>query len=167
MHKMTEDNLQSAFAGESQAHMKYLIFADKAESEGKYNIARLFRAVAYAERVHATNHLRVLDKLGDTAKNLEVAIAGEDFEVEEMYPAYYQEALEQGEKAEEKTIHYALEAEKIHRKMYCDAKEAVTGDTDMQLGPVNICPICGYTVENDKPDHCPVCGAKSEVFEKF
>lgn len=167
MHKMTQQNLQAAFAGESQAHMKYNIFADAAEKEGKANIARLFRAISYAERVHATNHLKVLGGVSKTADNLGVALGGETFEIEEMYPVYNEDAKLQGEKEAEKSTHYALEAERIHAQMYKKAKEAASQDKDIKLGDVYICNICGYTVEDEAPEFCPVCGAKKVAFKKF
>lgn len=167
MHEMTEQNLKAAFAGESQAHMKYSIFAEVAEKEGRKNIAKLFRAVAFAEKVHATNHLRALGNIKKTPENLDVAIAGENFEVNEMYPAYMQEAISQGEKDAEKSMHYALEAEKIHADMYEKAKTAAKSDTDINVGSIHICSVCGYTVENESPDFCPICGAKSQAFNIF
>ena len=167
MHDMTKQNLQNAFAGESQAHMKYLIFSDKAEKEGRKNIARLFRAIAYAERVHATNHFRVLGGIGATKDNLAVAINGEHFEVEEMYPAYLTEAEKQGEKEAAKSTHYALEAEKIHEQMYEKAQRVTEMGDDLELGDVYICPVCGYTVEKDVPDFCPICAVKKDMFKKF
>ncbi len=167
MHKMTEGNLKAAFAGESQAHMRYLIFSEVAEKEGKKNIARLFRAIAYAEQVHAQNHLRELAGVKDTPGNLAEAIAGETFEVEEMYPAYKAVAELQGEKGAERSTHYALEAEKIHADMYRKAKQAAEGGKDVELGTVYICPVCGYTVEGKVPEYCPVCGAPREKFKSF
>ncbi len=167
MHEMTEQNLQNAFAGESQAHMKYLIFADTAEKEGKMNVARLFRAIAYAERVHAGNHLKVLGGIGSSKENLPVAINGEHFEVEEMYPAYLAEAEKQGEKDAARSTHYALEAEKIHETMYKKTKVAVDADKDIELGEVYVCPVCGFTSEEEKPDFCPICGVKKEIFKQF
>ena len=110
MHKMTQQNLQSAFAGESQAHMRYLIFAEVAEKEGMLNVARLFRTIAYAEHVHAQNHLRELAGIGKTLENLDTAIAGETFEIDEMYPAYNEVAKLQKESGAQKSMHYALEA---------------------------------------------------------
>jgi len=167
MHEMTKQNLKNAFAGESQAHMKYLAFADKADKEGKPNIARLFRAVSYAEQVHATGHLKVLDGINDTVKNLEEAIGGENFEVHEMYAVYNEVAKFQEEKGAEKTTHYALEAEKIHAAMYAKAKEAAQAGKDLELKEVYICPVCGYTHEGEVEDFCPVCGVKKEMFKKF
>ena len=167
MRKMTEENLRAAFAGESQAHMRYLIFADVAEREGKPNIARLFRAIAYAEQVHAQNHLRELAGIKDTPGNLAEAIAGETFEVEEMYPAYDAVADLQGESGAKRSIHYALEAEKIHAQMYRRAKEAAEKGKDLELGTMYICPVCGYTVEGEAPEYCPVCGAPRDKFKSF
>ncbi|MGQ9622781.1 MAG: rubrerythrin family protein [Candidatus Caldatribacteriaceae bacterium] len=166
-HRMTQGNMENAYTGESQAHMRYLIFAEVAEKEGKPNIARLFRAVAYAEEVHATNHYRALGNVKDTVANLDVAIAGETFEVEEMYPAYHEVAKFQGEKESERSTHYALEAEKIHAKMYQKAKEAARKGQDLELGVVSICPVCGYTVEGDIPEFCPVCGTPKQSFKSF
>ncbi|MCX8171759.1 MAG: rubrerythrin family protein, partial [Candidatus Bathyarchaeota archaeon] len=114
MRKMTEDNLKNAFAGESQAHMRYLIFAEKAEEEGFKNVARLFRAIAYAEMVHAANHYNVLGMIRGTAENLQEAINGETYEVNEMYPAYNAVAKLQDEKGAQRTTDWALQAEKIH-----------------------------------------------------
>jgi rubrerythrin len=167
MHEMTKQNLHNAFAGESQAHMKYQIFADVAEKEGKPNIARLFRAISYAERVHAAGHLKALAEVKDTPANLGVAIAGESFEVAEMYPVYNVDAKFQGEKEAEKSTHYALEAEKIHAEMYSKARESALAGKDIQLKEVYICPVCGYTHEGRPDDHCPVCGVKKEMFRKF
>jgi len=164
---MTQQNLQAAFAGESQAHMKYLAFADIAEKEGKPNVARLFRAIAYAEQVHAINHLNVLGGVKKTEENLAAAIGGETFEINEMYPVYHSDAKLQGEKEAERSTHYALEAEKIHAKMYTQAKEAASFGKDAQLGDVSICSVCGYTVAGEAPEYCPVCGAKHEAFKKF
>jgi len=167
MHKMTQQNLQNAFAGESQAHMKYLIFSDIAEKEGKTNIARLFRGIAYAEKVHAANHLKALGSIGKTPQNLDTAISGENFEVEEMYPVYNNDAKLQNEKEAEKSTHYALEAEKIHAKMYTHAKSVASQNKDINLKDLYICPLCGYTTEEEVSDYCPVCGAKKDVFKQF
>ncbi len=167
MKKMTEKNLRDAFAGESQAHMKYLAFSKKANDEGKPNISRLFKAIAFAEQVHATNHLKALGDLGDTGENLQSAINGENFEVEEMYPAYDAVAKLQTEKEAIRSIHYAIEAEKIHSAMYTEAKESVKLGKDIEIGDVFICPVCGFTVSGEVPDSCPVCGASKDKFAKF
>ena len=167
MHEMTASNLRSSFAGESQAHMRYLIYGDKAEKEGFPNVARLFRAIAYAEQVHATNHFRELGKIGDLVANVQSCIDGETFEVHEMYPAYHAVAEMQGEQGAERSTRYALEAEKIHERMYTQAKAVVAGGKDLALAVVSICPVCGFTVEGEAPAVCPVCGAKRETFKVF
>jgi rubrerythrin len=164
---MTKENLKSAFSGESQAHMKYLIFADKAEEEGFNNIVRLFRAIAFAERVHASNHLNALNGDSLTVNNLDVAIDGENFEVHEMYPSYKAVAELQDEKKAVKPMHYALEAEKIHAALYSEAKDKVITGKDMEIGEVNICPVCGHTVTGKAPERCPICGINGDRFKTF
>lgn len=167
MKKMTEENLKAAFAGQSQAHMRYLIFAEVAEHEGKANLARLFRAIAYAEQVHATNHYRELGMISDSPKNLEVAIAGETYEVEEMYPAFLAVAELQREAGAKRAFHGALEAEKIHAELYKKAKEAAEKGKDVEIGAVYICSVCGHTAVGKPPDRCPICGAPREKYKAF
>jgi len=167
MRQMTEQNLRAAYAGESQAHMRYKIFADQAEKEGKTNIAKLFRAISYAEQVHATNHFKVLGDLGQTTENLDTAIGGETYEVNEMYPAFSAVAELQEEKSAKRTIHYAIEAEKIHAAMYQEAKQSAEAGKDIEIGDIFICSVCGYTIEGEAPDTCPICGAKKEMFKRF
>jgi len=167
MRKMSEENLKAAFAGESQAHMRYLIFAKKAEEEGFSNVARLFRAISYAEQVHATNHYDVLGMIRSSTDNLQVAIDGETYEVNEMYPAFNAVAKLQEEKGAQRTTDWALQAEKVHAGMYQKAKQAVEITKDIELGPVYICDLCGYTVEGEAPSRCPICGASKEKFRKF
>lgn len=167
MRKSTEANLKEAFAGESQACMKYGIFADKAERDGFPEVARLFRAIAFAERVHATNHLRQLGGINDTATNLGEAMAGENYEVTEMYPAFNAVAQLQEEKGAMRSIRYALEAEKIHEVMYGDAQTAVEDSKDIPSAPVFVCPVCGHTVIGEAPDKCPVCGLPHDKYKEF
>ncbi len=167
MKQMTEKNLRDAFAGESQAHMRYLIYARKAEEEGKPNIARLFRAISFAEQVHAANHLKTLADIGETIDNINDAIDGENFEIEEMYPAYDVVAKLQDEKGAVRSVHYAIEAEKIHAAMYTEARQRIKEGKDIDIGDVYICPVCGYTVESEAPANCPVCGVTKEKFVKF
>jgi rubrerythrin len=167
MQEMTAHNLKEAFAGESQAHMKYTIFADVAEGAGLKEIARLFRAIAYAERVHATNHLRELGGIGDTLANLKAAGAGENYEVDQMYPAFEAVAKLQGEKGAIRSMHYALEAEKKHAEMYHDAEELVLVGKDIEGRPVYVCPVCGYTVIGEPPARCPVCALPAADFKPF
>jgi len=164
---MTEGNLESAFAGESQAHMRYLIFADRAEKEGYANVARLFRAIAYAEQVHATNHYKELGGINTSAENLQAAIDGETHEVNEMYPAYRAVAELEEEKGAIRSTSWALEAEKIHAQMYKEAEGAVEKGVDPELGAIYICQVCGHTAEGEPPEKCPVCGAKRQKYVKF
>jgi rubrerythrin len=181
MHDMTVANLQSAFGGESQAHMRYMIWGDKAEKDGFPNVARLFRAVSRAEQAHATGHFTAMrDEAGDaavtsmagfgvgsTSENLAGAIAGETFEINEMYPSYLAVAEMQQEQAAVRSMNFAMAAEKIHAAMYGVAKEAVDAGKDVAIGPIQICAVCGHTIEGDRPDKCPVCGAKGEMYETF
>lgn len=167
MRAMTERNLKDAYAGESQAHMRYLIFADVAEREGFPNVARLFRGIAFAEQAHATNHFRALGSIKKTAQNLQEAINGETFEVDEMYPAYQAVAKLQDEGTAVRSTDWALRAERIHAALYQQAKQAVESGKDAQIGDVYICELCGHTVIGSAPDVCPVCGARHERFKRF
>jgi len=167
MRAMTEKNLHDAFAGESQAHMKYSIWADKAESEGKKELARLFRAVAHAEKVHATNHLRTLGLIKSSTDNVQGGIDGEVYEITEMYPAFKAVAELQDEKGATRSTHWALETEKIHADMYKRAKDALLAGKDVSFGKIHICPVCGYTMEGDAPDVCPICNAKKATFKTY
>ena len=178
---MTADFLRSAYGGESMAHMRYLIWGDAADHDVKPNIARLFRAIAFAEWAHARNHFQELkEQVGDytvpagavfgqtsTVENLQGAINGELHEVEQMYPVYLEAARYQHEKGAERSFHYAIEAEKIHAKMFQEAQNAAKQDKDMELGPVYVCSICGHTIAEHLPDKCPVCGAKQEKYKHF
>jgi len=180
VREMTETNLRSAYAGESQAHMRYKIFAERAKKLGFFNVARLFDAVAFAERVHAGNHFRhILTKGGtttvsaavfgstSTSEDLQAGIDGESFEINEMYPAYKATAQFEGEKSAETSFTWALEAEKIHLSLYKKAKAAVDEKKDVPLQPVQVCTVCGYTVEGDAPEKCPVCNASRDQFKTF
>ncbi len=179
MHPMTEANLHNACTGESLAHMRYLIFAAKAERESFKNTARLLRAVAFAEQVHATNHFTRMPRaaapmageapfgLGSTSQNLQFAIDGETFEINEMYPVYMETAIFQGEKAVVTSFDWALQTEKVHQKLFMDAKAAVDQGKDWKPSKVQICETCGYTIEGDAPDKCPICGAKKDAFKEF
>ena len=167
MHDMTKTNLEAAFVGESQAHMKYLIFADQAEKDGFSNVARTFRATAFAEQVHATGHFKVLKKLADTSTNLQAGIDGEMFEVEEMYPAYNAVAELQDEPGASRSTRWAMQAEKVHAVMYQDAKAAVDGKQDVKAEQIYVCPVCGWTGIGEPPDNCPICNAKKELFKIF
>jgi len=167
VEKMTEDNLQAAFAGESQAHVKYLNFADKAGKEGFPNVARLFQAASFAEQMHASSHLRALEGIQGTAANLGAALGGETFEIEQMYPAYKTVAEAQGEKRALRSMDWALAAEKVHAKLYAEAKQSVEAGKDVAAQDIWVCTSCGFTMEGVPPDKCPVCGASKEKFRKF
>jgi rubrerythrin len=164
---MTEESLKAAFAGESQAAEKYMVYAEQAEEEGYPNVAKLFRAVSFAESRHARNHLRVMKGIGSTAENLADAFAGESFEVTEMYPAYGEIAKKQGMTQASRSIRYAMKAEMDHMRIYTDAREAVVAGKDIADQPVSVCLICGHTVIGDVPDKCPVCAAAKEYYRAF
>jgi rubrerythrin len=157
----TLDNLKEAFAGESQANRKYLAFAKKADEEGYPQAARLFRAAAAAETVHAHNHFNVLDGVKSTAENLKAAYEGEHFEFTKMYPEFLEIAKKEGNNDAFKSFHWANEVEKIHGNLYKKAGESLDALED---APYYVCQRCGYTAEKDAPDQCPVCGAKKEDF---
>ena len=167
MREMTQADLKNAFAGESQAHLKYLVFAEVAEREGLTNVARLFHAASLSEQIHATNHLRALGGIGSTADNLEAACGGENFEIAEMYPAYLAVAELQAEKKAQRSMHDALEAEKVHAQLYGKAIEAVGAHKDTEMAEVYVCPVCGFTMEGDAPERCPICGCVHTRFQKF
>ncbi|NLH37026.1 MAG: rubrerythrin family protein, partial [Thermotogaceae bacterium] len=127
----------------------------------------LFKAISYAEFVHAKNHFMALKKLGDTPDNIQSCIDGETFEIEEMYPVYNEVAKLQGEKEAQITTHGALEAEKIHAEMYKKALKLVNEGKDYDADKIFICSVCGYTVEDEAPEKCPVCGAPKSAFLEF
>ncbi|MCW8814777.1 MAG: rubrerythrin family protein [Chlorobium sp.] len=158
------DNLQDAFAGESQANRKYLAFARKAEEDGLPQVAKLFRAAAEAETIHAHAHLRVMGGIKSTSENLEEAIAGEGFEFNEMYPKYLAEAQQEGNKPAEFSFKNALAVEEIHHGLYSKALDAVKAGSDMPAAKIYVCPVCGNTVENAVPDTCPICNVPGSKF---
>lgn len=164
---MTAENIAAAFAGESQASQKYLAFADVAEAEGYPNVARLFRAVAYAESTHARNHLSVLGKIGTTSENLKAAWGGETFEIDEMYPAYDAVAKLQANESARTSIRYALKAERDHQGIYDSTLKGVEGQVDLGMEAVRVCPICGHTLVGDAPAECPQCGTAGAHFKAF
>jgi rubrerythrin len=161
------DNLKTAFAGESQANRRYLAFANKANQEGFPQIAKLFRAAAAAETVHATNHLRAMDGLKGTGENLEVAIAGENYEVVSMYPTMHTEATEEGDKRAMQTFNYALQTEKVHEMLYRQAAEWFAQGKDLPEREYYVCPVCGYTHEGPVQGRCPICNTPGEKYEKI
>jgi len=157
----TEKNLAEAFAGESQANRKYLAFAKKAEEEGFSQVARLFRAAAAAETVHAHAHLRVLGGIGGTKDNLKEAIGGETHEFTAMYPQMIEDAKEEGNKGAQVSFMYANAVEKIHAELYQKAAGAMA---DLAETPYFVCDVCGNTVEGEAPDRCPICGMSKDHF---
>ena len=163
----TEDNLKEAFAGESQANRKYLAFSEKAEKEGLSQIAKLFRAAAAAETVHAHAHLRVLGGIKSTVENLKAAVGGEHYEFAEMYPKFIEEAKSEGNKQAERTFSFANEVEKVHHGLYEKALKAAEAGNDLEATDIYICPVCGYTHEGVPPDKCPVCGAPKDKFKEI
>jgi len=167
MKEKSEKNLNDAFAGESQAHMKYMAFGDKAERENLPNVARIFRANSYAEQIHAKNHLRTLSGIQGTSENLLAAIEGETYEVEEMYPAFIKDAQEEQEPAAERMSIWAKAAEEVHAGLYKKAKGAVDGGLDVDLKSIHVCQVCGFTMEGEAPDICPVCGTPKDRFTQF
>ena len=165
--EMTKKFIEEAFGGESMAHMRYLLFEAVAEKEGFPNIANMFRAIAFAEIVHARNHYRSLGEIKGTTDNLQICIDGEHYEVNEMYPAFNDVAKIQDEKEAERDTYYALEAEKTHEILYKKAKELAEQRKDIDEKRFSICPICGHTVVGKPPERCPICGASNDKFLIF
>ena len=160
----TEEALKAAFAGESQANRKYTAFAAQAENDGFHQAARLFRAAAEAEAVHAANHLKALKAIRATKENLREAIAGETHEFKEMYPEMIQTAKAEGVKDAERTLSYANAVEEYHAKLYHDMLEGL--DASKESYPYFVCPVCGMTVAKEPPEKCPVCGVKGSMYKK-
>jgi len=162
----TDENLKSAFAGESQANRRYLAFARKAEEEGFTQVAKLFKAAAEAETVHALNHLRITGQIKSTLENLDTAVSGETFEFKEMYPKYIDTAKQEGNKQAAWSFNIANQVEQIHAKLFTKALTALKNKTPIEKTDYYICGICGNTVEGTPPDKCPICGAPKEKFFK-
>ena len=159
----TNENLMKAFAGESQANRKYLAFAKQADKEGYPGVAKLFRAAAAAETVHALSHLRVAGGIHSTAENLQAAIEGETFEFQQMYPEMIQSAQAEGNDAAQRSFDLANKVEKIHAGLYQKALDNLAGQEDVDY---YVCPGCGYTVPSEAPDVCPICGCVHDKFFK-
>lgn len=158
----TNENLKAAFAGESQANRKYLAFAEKADKDGYPQIARLFRAAAAAETVHAHAHLRAMDGVKSTAENLQTAIEGENYEHVSMYPEFIAAAMEEGNKRALRSFEYAMAVEQEHEALYHQALESI--DLPVEAYDYYVCPVCGHTHPRCAPDACPVCGVSGERF---
>jgi rubrerythrin len=159
------DDLKAAFAGESQANRKYLAFAKKADEEGHTQAAKLFRAAAEAETVHAHNHLKAMDGVGSTLDNLKEAMGGETYEFETMYPPMVKDAEAEDNKKALRSFTYALEVEKIHAALY---KEAIADiNKKEEVYDYFVCPVCGFTAPKYAPEKCPICGAPGTKFTKI
>ncbi|MDO5713172.1 MAG: ferritin family protein [Tissierellia bacterium] len=178
MNEMTQDNLRSAFGGESQAHMRYRIWGDIAKKEGFPNVKRLFDCTSDAEQVHATLHFKALKDvkgdfpvtsmagfgIGTTSENLQGGIDGEEFEYTQMYPAYIAVAEMQDEKEAVKAMKYAIEAEKVHAVRYQEAKDSVDAGNDLDVEDILLCPVCGYITFDKTEEECPICHTKAKAF---
>lgn len=162
----TDDNLKAAFAGESQANRKYLAYAKKADEEGLHQVAKLFRAAAEAETVHAHAHLRVMKGVGTTSVNLKDAISGENHEHTSMYPGFIETARAEGNKEAVRSFSWANAVEKIHEEKYQAAADAVSAGTDLPAKKLYLCPVCGNIEEGEAPERCKVCGAAGSSFEE-
>ncbi len=161
----TEDALKAAFAGESQANRKYTAFAAQAEKDGYHQAARLFRAAAEAEAIHASNHLRALKTIKATKENLREAIAGETHEFKEMYPEMIATARAEGARDAEQTLSYANAVEEYHARLYHEMLDGL--EANKESYPYFVCPVCGMTVEREAPEKCPVCGVMGSMFKKM
>jgi len=159
----TEKNLQDAFAGESQANRKYLAFAEKADKDGFPQIAKLFRAAAAAETVHAHGHLRLMNGVGATEANLKEAIAGETHEFKSMYPQMIKDAEAEGNKAAARYFGFANAVEEVHANLYQKALEKMG---DLETTDYYVCSVCGHTIEGEATEKCPVCGAAPKAYFK-
>jgi rubrerythrin len=158
--------LQEAFVGESQANCRYLFFADKAEKEGHTQIARLFRATADAETVHARSHLRAIGGIGSTKDNLKAAIDGENYEFTQMYPGFIKQAELENNKRAQHSFEFANEVEKVHHELYQKALEAIEAGGQLKDEPYFVCQVCGYVVGDEAPETCSICGAPCKVFKR-
>ena len=165
--EQTDKNLKDSFAGESQANRRYLAFAKKADKEGYQQVAKLFRAAAQAETVHALNHLGVMNEINSTIDNLNAAVSGETFEFDEMYPKYIQMAKTEENKKAVWSFDVANKVEKIHAGLFSKAIEILKKGEKLPKTDYYVCGVCGNTVEGSPPDICPICGSKKEKFEKI
>jgi rubrerythrin len=163
----TDENLKAAFAGESQANRMYLAFAKKADEEGLTQIAKLFRAAAQSETVHALNHLNVLGQVKSTADNLGTAISGETYEFKKMYPDFIAEAKKEANKKAGVSFDYANKVEQIHAALYQKALDALKNNKELPQIDMYVCPVCGNTFEGTTPDNCPICATPKDKFMKI
>ncbi|HWR38278.1 MAG TPA: rubrerythrin family protein, partial [Patescibacteria group bacterium] len=157
-------NLAAAFAGESQANRKYLAFAKQADAEGHAQAARLFRAAAEAETLHAHSHLKALGMIKSTEENLKAAVSGETYEFEEMYPPFIATAKEENNTAALRSFTLANDAEKVHAELYA---KALANLASKEVYDLYLCAVCGHIAEHNAPDKCPICGAKTQAYKKI
>jgi len=160
----TAENLKEAFAGESQANRKYLAFAKQAEADGYKQVAKLFRAAAEAETVHAHAHLRVMGGIKKTAENIQAGMEGEGYEYQKMYPKFVREAEAEGNRAAATSFKNAMAVEEIHHGLYSGALAAAKAGKDMPAGRIFVCQVCGNTVLGEAPEKCPICGVPKDRF---
>jgi rubrerythrin len=162
----TDDNLKAAFAGESQANRRYLAFAKKAEEEGFTQAAKLFKAAAEAETIHALNHLRTVGEVRSTLDNLNAAFTGETFEFQKMYPEFINTAKQEGNKQAAWSFDVANKVEQVHAKLYQKAIDALKNKKELEKVDYYVCGVCGNTVEGSPPDKCPICGSPKSMYFK-
>jgi len=162
----TEENLQEAFGGESQANRRYTFFAEKADKEGHPQIARLFRAAADAETVHARNHFNAMDGVGSTKENLTAGVIGEHREYTRMYPPFIVQAREDEYRRAEITFDYANQVEEVHYNLFQEAVKALDAGQGFKDEPYYVCQVCGNTVPGAAPDRCPICNAPASSFKQ-
>ncbi|MFC2016183.1 rubrerythrin family protein [Chloroflexota bacterium] len=162
----TEKYLQEAFAGESLSNRRYLFFAEKADKEGHPQIARLFRAVAEAETVHARNHFNIMDGVSSTRDNLLTGVIGEHYEFTRLYPPFIDKAESEGNKKAQRSFEWANDVEQIHHRLFDEAFKAFDAGQQLKEEPYFVCPVCGYTVGGEAPEKCPICGAPRDRFKR-
>ncbi len=164
----TEKNLKNAFSGESQASIKYKIFGEMAREKGLKNLSRVFEAFSFSEYVHAKNHLKNIEDLDNPVKNLEEAIKGESYEIEELYPRFYDIAIREGERKAATSFRWAMETEKVHAEIYRKIKVLVESGRDKTFEDrIYVCPTCGYIFVGEAPEVCPICSVSKETFRVF
>jgi rubrerythrin/Fe-S-cluster-containing hydrogenase component 2 len=159
----TLKNLMAAFTGEAEANRKYTAYAKKAEKDGNLNAAKLFRAAADAETIHALKHFEVAGKIGSTADNLKDGVKGETYEYKEMYPDFVKEAEAEGNKAALMSFTFAMKAEEVHAGLYQEALENLDQKEEVFY---YLCPVCG-NIEKFKPEKCSICGVPGDKFIKY
>ena len=163
----TTENAQAAFAGESQANRKYLFFAEQAEKEGLKQTAKLFRAAADAETVHAKNHLKVLKGIGSTTENLKAGVAGENHEFTEMYPEFIKQAEADGDNEAKRSFNLANQVEEIHHGLFGAFLDKLEKGESIEEKSIYVCQVCGNTVEGEAPEKCSVCGVGQKMFKQI